>query len=195
MTIGTRSVLYGAHAFWLHPWYVALAWWRLYGFPWDPRLWLAFVLHDLGYLGKPNMDGPEGERHPELGAGLMAALCGLEWGDFVLLHSRHYAKALGRPYSRLCVADKLAFALTPAWLYLPMVRATGELTEYMARAEAAATAGAPFSPRERLQVATGTERAWLAAVQSYCARWAAAHRDGAVDTWTVRERVPAGGIR
>jgi hypothetical protein len=32
------------------------------------------------------------------------------------------------------VADKLAFVLTPAWLYLPMTRATGELSEYMLRA-------------------------------------------------------------
>ncbi len=40
MNVGTRSILYGAHAFWLHPWFVAWGWWRLYGFPWDPRLWV-----------------------------------------------------------------------------------------------------------------------------------------------------------
>ena len=60
MKIGTRSVLFGAHAFWLHPWFVAAAWWKLYGFPWDPRLWVAFFLHDLGYFGKP-------ARRPSLG--------------------------------------------------------------------------------------------------------------------------------
>lgn len=74
MTIGTKSVLYGAHCFFLHPWFVALAWWRLYGFPWDPRLWAAFCVHDLGYIGKPNMDGPEGETHPLFGARLMTRL-------------------------------------------------------------------------------------------------------------------------
>ena len=37
MKIGTRSVLFGAHQFATHPWFVAAAWWRLYGFPWDPR--------------------------------------------------------------------------------------------------------------------------------------------------------------
>ena len=68
MRVGTKSVLFGAHCFFLHPWFVAAAWWRLYGFPWDPRLWVAFFVHDIGYLGKPNMDGPEGESHPELGA-------------------------------------------------------------------------------------------------------------------------------
>ena len=71
MRVGTKSVLFGAHQFLIHPWFVAAAWWRLYGFPWDPRLWVAFFVHDLGYLGKPNMDGPEGERHVEFGARVM----------------------------------------------------------------------------------------------------------------------------
>ena len=52
MNIGTKSVLFGAHQFLIHPWFVAWGWWTLYGFPWDPRLWVAFVVHDLGYIGK-----------------------------------------------------------------------------------------------------------------------------------------------
>ncbi|MDQ6662779.1 MAG: hypothetical protein M3Z23_00090, partial [Acidobacteriota bacterium] len=44
MKIGTRSVLFGAHQFLLHPVFLAIAWRRLYGFPWDPRLWAAFFL-------------------------------------------------------------------------------------------------------------------------------------------------------
>ena len=71
MRVGTKSVLFGAHAFWLHPFFVAAAWARLYGFPWDPRLWLAFFVHDLGYWGQPNMDGEEGEKHPEWAAQVM----------------------------------------------------------------------------------------------------------------------------
>lgn len=71
MKFGTKSVLYGAHCFLIHPWFVALASWKLFGFPWDPRLWVAFFVHDLGYWGSPNMDGPEGERHPEWAARLM----------------------------------------------------------------------------------------------------------------------------
>jgi hypothetical protein len=182
MKIGTKSVLFGAHAFWMHPWFVALAWWKLYGFPFDPRLWFAFFLHDIGYWGKPNMDGPEGESHPELGASIMGALfdpisgvficpnpecydgfvdanarfdywhddyvyddaeCPLckeqrernnRWRIFTLTHSRFYAKKMDMPHSRLCVADKLATALTPRWLYLPMVTMTGEIEEYMSLA-------------------------------------------------------------
>ena len=45
LRVGTKSVLWGAHQFLLHPLFVAWAWWRLYGVPWDPRLWVAFVVH------------------------------------------------------------------------------------------------------------------------------------------------------
>ena len=62
MNIGIKSVLFGAHQFLIHPWFVAWGWWTLYGFPFDPRLWVAFFVHGLGYIGKPNMDGPEGTR-------------------------------------------------------------------------------------------------------------------------------------
>jgi hypothetical protein len=79
---------------------------------------VAFFTHDLGYVGKSNMDGAEGETHPEFAARIMATLFGQQWGDFTLLHSRFYSKKLGRPFSRLCVADKLAIYLTPRWLYI-----------------------------------------------------------------------------
>jgi hypothetical protein len=55
-------------------------------------------------------------------------------GTLTLYHSRYLAKTLGHKASPRCAADKLAIWLTPAWLYLPMVRATGELAEYMAHA-------------------------------------------------------------
>jgi hypothetical protein len=208
MTIGTKSVLYGAHCFFLHPWFVAAAWWRLYGFPWDPRLWVAFFVHDLGYIGKPNMDGDEGERHPILGARLMAILFDAlqlgrgghapydihgtpvmlgRWGLFVLLHSRYFSKSLGMQPSRLCMADKLAIALTPAWLYLPMVRATGEIHEYRAHAVHRLKGNEAVSEDERRRI-LGDEAAWYAGVQSYCRRWADEHRDGKTDTWTSDAR-------
>lgn len=212
MTVGTRSVLFGAHAFWLHPWFVAWAWWRLYGFPWDPRLWVAFFVHDLGYIGKPNMDGPEGETHPVFGARVMAWLfdrrqpvldfshVGLnpplvpervwlgQWGQFALLHSRYYAKSLGMQPSRLCIADKLALALTPWWLYLPMVRATGEIHEYLAHARHRVQGNEAVSDDERRRLTSGDERAWFDGLQVYMHRWVEAHRDGKPDTWTSDAR-------
>lgn len=204
MTIGTKSVLFGAHCFLLHPWFVALAWWKLYDFPFDPRLWVAFFVHDLGYIGKPNMDGPEGETHPCLGAKIMGRLFDRRvranhrryiweypeggWFMFTLLHSRYFAKSLGLQPSRLCPADKLAIALTPAWLYLPMVRATGEIHEYMAHAKHRSQGNEALSADERRRVLSSSQSDWYSGVQDYCRRWACAHRDGRADTWTSDSR-------
>jgi len=74
MTIGTKSLLFGYHQFIIHPLLLAICWTKLYGFPFDPRLWFAFFVHDLGYFGKPNMDGPEGQGHVWFGAGIMGTL-------------------------------------------------------------------------------------------------------------------------
>ena len=131
MKIGTKSVLIGAHCFFLHPFFVARAWTHLYGYPLDPRLWACFFLHDFGYWGQPNMDGPEGETHPEFGANIIRFFFGDKWGDFCMLHSRYYAKKMDRQPSKLCFADKLSFVYTPRWLYLPMVTFTGEINEYL----------------------------------------------------------------
>lgn len=74
--VGTKSVLYGVHCFFIHPFVVAVAWIKLFGWPLDHRIWIAFFVHDLGYWGKPNMDGKEGETHPELGAKIMHLFVG-----------------------------------------------------------------------------------------------------------------------
>jgi hypothetical protein len=188
MTVGTRSVLFGAHAFWLHPLWTGVAWAKLYGFPWDPRLWLAFAVHDLGYIRKESMDDFEGERHVELGARIMRFLCGDAWGDFTAAHSRYWAKRNGCQVSRLCVADKLAFVLTPAWLYLPMARGTGELHEYMMRARERQAGSAHFTEEESGQLQSRDAREWLKGLKSYTRRWVEHHRHGCEDTWTVTGR-------
>ena len=185
MTVGTRSVLFGAHAFWLHPAFTALAWVRLYGFPWDARLWLAFAVHDLGYIGKKSMDDLEGEKHVELGARIMRVICGDVWGDLTAAHSRYWAKRNERQVSRLCVADKLAFVLTPAWIYLPMARATGELDEYMLRARERQAGSAHFTEEESRQLRSSDTREWLKGLKSYTRRWVEQHRSGCEDTWTI----------
>ena len=77
MRVGTKSVLFGAHCFLLHGFFVAKGWSSLYGFPRDPRLWLAFFVHDVGYLGCRDVEGPEGEEHVQFGARIMGALCGM----------------------------------------------------------------------------------------------------------------------
>lgn len=176
MKIGTRSVLFGVHQFAIHPWIVAIAWWKLYGFPCDLRLWIAFLVHDVGYIGKPNMDGAEGETHVEAGAKLMGWLFGENWYWFTLFHSRFYAKKHQKAFSRLCVADKLAIALTPGWLYLLQANLTGEISEYMQGADART----PALGRSQTQ--------WFSDVQDYCRAWAYEHRDGKTDEWTGTKR-------
>jgi len=73
MKVGTKSVIGGAHCFLLHPFFVAWGWKLLFGFPWDPRLWFSFALHDIGYVGRGDMDGSEGEEHVVLGARIMGS--------------------------------------------------------------------------------------------------------------------------
>jgi hypothetical protein len=183
MKIGTKSVLFGAHCFFLHPWFVAWGWWKLYGFPLDPRLWVAFAVHDFGYIGKPNMDGAEGETHVEFGARVMGFLFGKAWGDFSRYHSRFYAKKDGLTPSRLCIADKLAITLTPAWLYLPMVNWTGEIKEYMAMSVQNGNTKYAF-----MAIDHKSQRQWYANMQAYLVKWVAEHKDGRADTWTPAQR-------
>lgn len=179
INVGTKSVLFGAHCFFIHPFFVARAWYLLYGFPWDPRLWFAFFLHDIGYFGKPNMDGPEGELHPHAGANIMLVLFGERWHDFTLYHSRFLSKKYGKQFSRLCVADKLAICLTPAWMYLPMVRLTGEIKEYMKDAER--NSGGVIKLQD-------SQLVWYTEVQKYVRAWVEEHKDLKIDTWTTTDR-------
>lgn len=149
----------GAHQFVLHPICVAMAYIELFGFPWRPQVWLSFVIHDLGYafckfngrLGCPNMDGQEGQTHPEWAAGVMHFLfddnymvqdyCGWHWErsqnwkNFCLYHSRFYVRRFGGELSDLFAADKLAFVYQSKRLYLWGTRITGELDEYLANAK------------------------------------------------------------
>ena len=172
MTTGTKSVLFGVHCPLIHPWFVALAWGRLYGFPARPQLWLAFFIHDLGYWGKHRMDDDIGETHPELGAAIMGRVFGKEWGDFVRYHSRFYAKRDKRPFSRLCLADKYALCLTPFWLYLPLAKLSGELAEYRhIGADTSGKYGGIHNQRN--------EREWYYGVQTYLRQWVRENKDRA----------------
>lgn len=146
----------------------------------DPRLWVAFFVHDLGYWGKPNMDGDEGEKHPYWGACLMGFLFGQKWFEFTLYHSRFLAKRNGAQYSKLCVADKYSFILTPRWIYLPMVRWTGEVHEYMKHANE----GKYLSESRD----TSSFEKWHQSVAEYMDRWVKEHKEIKEDTWTPVQR-------
>ncbi len=187
MKVGTRSVLFGAHQFLIHPLFVAFAWWKLYGFPSDIKLWLSFFLHDLGYVGKPNMDGKEGDKHPEFAAKVMERLFGRKWGEFCLYHSRFYAKNNKKQYSKLCVADKLSVALEPWWFYLPRVILSGEIHEYMALAGGKNNSKYKGEPNDKyvtMKVSSNNRREWFDGVCEYLKQWVKEHKDIKLDTWT-----------
>lgn len=74
--IGTRTLLFGAHQFLLHPFFVAKAWIMLYGWPWHPAIWVSFIVHDWGYWGKHELESGVGVRHVELGAKIVQWLFG-----------------------------------------------------------------------------------------------------------------------
>ena len=101
-------------------------------------------------------------------------------------------KQLQQKVSPLCYADKLAICLTPAWLYLPMTRATGELKEYMVRSEQ--KEGSKY--RTMVNYASD-ERQWFENMRAYVKRWVDEHKSGKADTWTPEqsagERKPVDG--
>lgn len=194
---GFKSLCVGAHQVALHPVAVWRAWTRLYGPVRDPRLALAIIVHDWGYALTRDMDGATGERHVELGARLVTWLCDAPrcrqpvstpwgtlrlgpWGMFTLLHSRYYARHLGRRPSRLCAADKLAIKLEPA--YLARVVLSGEVWEHVRHARAGRYPGVSVdlsdadlragtrSPRTRAAL-----RTWQDATRREMARWAHDH--------------------
>ena len=129
MKVGQKSLLFGVHQFIWHPITVLIAWWKLYGLP-NWKEFVCIFIHDWGYWFSPNMDGKEGEKHPEYGAELAKKLFGLEYHDLILYHSRHYAKNVGKEPSKLCWADKLSILYEPWWFYLPRAWLSGELKEY-----------------------------------------------------------------
>lgn len=143
LSTGTKSLLFGVHQVLWHPIAVALAWRSLFG-RWPTwRETVCIAVHDWGYWGKPSMDGPEGETHPELGARIAVFLFDREDSPFhaphptagtyrnlCLYHSGHYARAAGVDPSDLCWPDKLSLIHDPWWWYLPRAWLSGELAEY-----------------------------------------------------------------
>lgn len=160
---GTLSLLIGAHQLVVHPACVVIAFRMLYRCWPTWRQLVCIVIHDWGYIGCPEMDGPCGKRHPELGARIALRLFGITAHNWCLYHSRSRAKADGVEPSTLCWADKLASALLPWWAYLPGAWLSGELDEYRELADAywrktAGRDGVPWS---------GSHREWHAWMTSY----------------------------
>jgi hypothetical protein len=129
MKMGTRSLLFGVHQVFWHPFTVLLAWIKLYGFP-NWKVIVCIFIHDWGYSGCPDMDGPCGENHPFLGARIADYLFGKEYYELCLYHSRTTASKYEAHPSPLCWADKLSILFEPNWFYLLRSELSGEIKEY-----------------------------------------------------------------
>jgi hypothetical protein len=151
-SIGTRSVLWGVHAFWFHPFVVWIAWHQLYKR--FPNRWecLAIFSHDLAYCGKKSMDGPDGKLHPYGGALIgkrIARLFGASeveasFVEFLILgHSRSFCQDECKKLSDLCDPDKLSILYDPAWFYWLRGTLSGEIKEYREREEERQGRGIP----------------------------------------------------
>lgn len=137
MKVGTKSLLFGVHNFIWHPFTVWLAWIYLYKQLPSWKDLICIIVHDWGYWGSPNIDGPEGEEHPRFGARIVWRLFkSNELFRLCLYHSRHYAKSDNAEPSKLCWADKYSIKFDPWFLYLPRAWLSGELREYRAIAAA-----------------------------------------------------------
>lgn len=143
MNIGTKSLLFGVHQFLWHPISVGLAWRKCY------KVWprwnelIAIFCHDIGYWGKSDMDGDEGQTHPERGAGIARKLVIFLSGDeklasetywLSLYHSVHYAQESAQAVSKLYLPDKVSILFEPRWWYLLRAKASGEVYEYLQNA-------------------------------------------------------------
>jgi hypothetical protein len=150
MRMGTKSLLFGAHQIFWHPFTVFLAWLELYGWP-NWKEMMCIFIHDWGYWGLDNMEGDEGKKHPHLGANLAwkyldhkqvifddygssetipTASIDKTYFYLCLFHSRTLADKHGMKPSKLCWADKLCVKYERWWIYLPRVFLSGEVHEY-----------------------------------------------------------------
>ncbi len=134
MKIGTKTILLGNHLWWLHSFFVYVAWVRLYKRLPNFYETICIIIHDWGYWGKPNLDGAEGEDHPRWAAEWIHILTGNHYyWELCMFHSRFQAKRYHNSLpSKLCLADKFGVAMMPVWLWVFLGSLSGEIAEYMA---------------------------------------------------------------
>lgn len=135
MTRGTKSVIFGVHNPLIHGIFVCISWILVYGrFPRLHEL-TAIFFHDIGYIGCLEMDGPDGETHPERSTKIIGKLSSKSNAalPLMLFHSRTYSDKLGQKPSDLCLPDKLSTLLYPEVLYIALGRLSGEIDEYKHR--------------------------------------------------------------
>ena len=112
MTEGTKSLLFGCHQFFMHPFFVLIAWVKEYR-SW-PRFWelVCIVLHDVGHIGKQYLSDPSAKaEHWKLGAQICGRLFGQRGFEMV---AGHVGKS-GFTRSKLFIPDKRSWLETWDW--------------------------------------------------------------------------------
>lgn len=130
MRLGTKTLLFGVHGFFIHPILVLIAWVKIYHeFP-SWRELVCIIIHDWGYWGKTTLKDKDGDNHPEFGANLAGKWFGKEWHDFVLGHSNFYIIRHGVSRSKLLAPDKYWHCIIPIWFYKIISVPSGEWNHY-----------------------------------------------------------------
>lgn len=155
MTLGTKTILFGVHQFFLHPFLVLIAWVKIYkSFP-SWRELICIFIHDWGYWGRTNLKDADGDKHPELGAKIAhwlfdrvewETMCGFatngeqtttrwpvrstKWQDFILGHSSFYTIRNNITESKLFAPDKYWHCMIPLWFYKVLAIPSGEFRHY-----------------------------------------------------------------
>lgn len=147
MKAGSKTLLFGTHNFIIHPIFVFTAWLIRYRSLPNLAEFIAICFHDVGLWGLPNLDGEEGEQHPAIIGDWFFSLSFKfkkysyfselfqKVANIILGHSRFFAMQRQVNLSKLFQADKLAVGLYPSWLYIFLGTLSGEINEYMAKAE------------------------------------------------------------
>jgi hypothetical protein len=111
MQIGTKTLLFGNHQFLIYPFFVWLAWIRIHGKLPNWKEMICIFIHDWGYWGKPNVDGPEGEQHPVWAAWwalrhfdpILNRQWTMRYYHLCMFHSSSMAKKCEQKVSKLCM--------------------------------------------------------------------------------------------
>ena len=122
-------MLWGVHAFWIHPILVWLSWIRVYGKIPDWSETIAIIFHD-SYWGCKDIDGDSGKLHPVRGAKWARWLGGKKAEELALFHSRSFSAANNWSPSSLSNPDKFSILLEFRWFYLLRAKLSGELREF-----------------------------------------------------------------
>lgn len=157
MTTGTKSILFGTHQFFIHPFFVLLGWIKFFKEIPPFKVWVAIFIHDWGYWGTEKIISKEGAEHSERSAWIIERwyyanmdhkeiYVGYpDWEklyydkrkdkywqmyNFIKYHGENFAEKDNHPLSPLYFADKLGAVMTPIWLNSILCVLSGESKEY-----------------------------------------------------------------